>query len=60
MQLFPESEYNWENKDSPKQTKVKFPILKKGKNDRDDWDEIREKLVSRGTDIYNKINESDL
>ena len=27
---------------------------------RDDWDEIREKLVTMGTDIYNKINESNL
>ena len=26
----------------------------------DDWDEIHEKLVAMGTDIYNKINESDL
>lgn len=25
-----------------------------------DWDEIREKLVNMGTDIYNKIKEADL
>ena len=58
MALFPESDYEYN--DSPKQIKVQFPILDKGKNDRDDWDEIREKLVTMGTDIYKKINESDL
>ena len=60
MTLFPESDYVHENKDSSKETKVQFPVLDKGKNDQDDWDEIREKLVAMGTDIYNKINESDL
>ena len=60
MALFPESDYVYEINDSPKQTRVQFRILNKGKNDRDDWDEIREKLVTMGTDIYNKINESNL
>ena len=60
MTLFPESDYDYEHKDTPKEIKVQFPVLDKGKNDQDDWDEIREKLVSRGTDIYNKINQSDL
>lgn len=60
MALFPESDYPYEYNDSPKQIRVQFPVLDKGKNDRDDWDEIREKLVAMGTDIYNKINESDL
>ncbi|MDE0638501.1 MAG: hypothetical protein OXI43_21880 [Candidatus Poribacteria bacterium] len=60
MELFPESDYSYDYNDSPKQIRVQFPVLNKGKNDRDDWDEIREKLVGMGTDIYNKINESDL
>ncbi|RKU16597.1 hypothetical protein C6501_05385 [Candidatus Poribacteria bacterium] len=60
MELFPESDYSYDYNDSPKQIRVQFPVLNKGKNDRDDWDEIREKLVNMGTDIYNKINESDL
>ena len=60
MQLFPKSDYNYEYRISPKEAKVQFPVLDKGKNDRDDWDEIREKLVAMGTDIYNRINESDL
>lgn len=61
MELFPKSDYNnWEYMDPPNETKVIFPILEKGKIDREDWDEIREKLVNMGTDIYNKINESGL
>ena len=60
MELFPISDYTYTNNDSPKQIRVKFPVLNKGKNDRDDWDEIREKLVSMGTKIYNIIDESGL
>ena len=60
MALFPESDYPYEYNDSPKQVRVQFRVLDKGKNDRDDWDEIREALVSLGTYIYDKINESDL
>ena len=59
LELFPESEYDYEYKESPKFASVIFPVLDKGKKDRDDWPEIREKLVSMGTDIYNTINESD-
>ncbi len=60
MGLFPETDYSYDYNDSPKQIRVQFPVLDKGKNDRDDWDEIREKLVNMGTDIYNKIDESGL
>ncbi len=60
LALFPESDYTRERKNSPKETKVKFPVLDKGRNNREDWDEIREALVTMGADIYNKINESDL
>ena len=60
MTLFPESDYPYKYNDSPKQIRVQFPVLDKGKNDRDDWDEIREKLVDMGTDIYKKIDESGL
>ena len=60
MTLFPKAEYTYTYRDSPRETKVQFPVLDKGKNDREDWDEIREKLVALGTDIYNKIDESAL
>ena len=57
MALFSKSDY--ENTDTSTETRVQFPVINKGKNDRDDWDEIREKLVNMGTDIYNKINQSE-
>ena len=60
MALFPESDYLYEYNDSPKQIRVQFSALNKGKNNQNDWDEIRETLVNMGTDIYNKINESNL
>ena len=60
MTLFPESDYDYKYKDTSREIKVQFPVLDKGRNDRDDWDEIREALVSLGTDIYNKIEESGL
>ena len=60
MELFPKSDYSYDYNDSPKQIRVQFPALNKGKDNMEDWDEIREKLVEMGTDIYNKINESGL
>ncbi|RKU39216.1 hypothetical protein C6496_02440 [Candidatus Poribacteria bacterium] len=60
MALFPEPDYDYEYKDTSTLTTVIFRVLDKGKKDQDDWDEIREKLVSMGTDIYNKISESNL
>ena len=60
MHLFPNSEYDYGYREAERSVSVVFPVLDKGKNDRDDWNEIREKLVTMGTDIYNKINESDL
>ncbi len=60
MELFPKPPYNYEYKEADESVSVVFPVLNKGIDDRDDWDEIREKLVARGTAIYNKINESDL
>ncbi len=60
MELFPKPQYNHEYKEADESVSVVFPILNKGIDDRDNWDEIREKLVTKGTDIYNKINESDL
>ena len=58
--LFPEADYHYKYHESPQRAMVRFPVIDKGKNDRDDWNEIRQKLVAMGTDIYNKINESDL
>ena len=60
MKLFPTSEYTYEYREATKAISTVFPVLGKGREDRDDWDEIREKLVAMGTDIYKRINESDL
>lgn len=58
--LFKDSKYECEENDTPKSATLIFRVLDKGKKNRDDWDEIREKLVTMGTDIYNKIEESGL
>ena len=60
MALFPESDYNYKYKDTSLNKTVIFPVLNKGEKNRDYWYEMRKKLVEMGTDIYNKINESDL
>ena len=58
--LFPEADYDYSPRESPQRAGFRFPVINKGKDHPEDWDEIREKLVAIGTDIYNKINESDL
>ena len=61
MKLFSESEgYKCKYKEASQSVSVVFFILDKGKKDLEHYPEIREKLVAIGTDIYNKINESDL
>ena len=60
MTLFPKSDYSYEYREASRAVSAVFSVLDKGKRDREDWDEIREKLVAMGTDIYNKINESNL
>ena len=60
MTLFPKSDYSYEYREASQAVSAVFPVLNKGKRDREDWDEIREKLVGMGTDIYNKIQESNL
>ena len=58
VQLFQELEYDCQPEETPYgYPSILFPILDKGKNDREDWPEIRKKLVNMGTDIYNRINE---
>ena len=58
--LFPEADYNYYPRESDKRAGFGFHVINKGKDHTEDWDEIREKLVAMATDIYNKINESDL
>lgn len=59
MGLFSDQEYNFELSDpSAKLVTAKLPVLEKGKNDREDWDEIREKLVQKGEELFNAIKDS--
>ncbi len=59
LELFPEAEYTYELRESPKFASIIFPVLDKGKKDHDCWPDIREKLTKFGEDVYNKIRESD-
>ena len=58
--LFSEADYDYYPRESAKRAGFEFHVINKGKDHPEDWDEIREKLVNMGTDIYNKIKESDL
>ena len=61
VQLFHDLEYDFQLEESPNgYPSILFPVLEKGKKDRDDWPEIREKLEIMGTDIFNRINESNM
>ena len=58
--LFPETDYDYSPHESPQRSGFRFPVINKGKDHPEDWDEIRKKLVAMGTDIYDKIDESAL
>jgi len=57
--LFPKTKYEYEVRESSKFATITFPVLDKGKKDREHWPEIRENLTKLGADIYSKIKESD-
>ena len=59
-ELFRESNYEYKDKDTKMFATLIFPVLNKGRKDPEHWPEIRQKLVDKGTHIYNEINESDL
>ncbi len=60
MELFPKDKYEYELRESPKFANILFPVLDRGKKDKEQWSEIREKLTKLGAEIYNKIKESDI
>ncbi len=60
LELFPTTEYPHELHDSDKCALVRFSVFDKGIKDRDHWPEIREKLTKLGTDIYNKLSNSEV
>ncbi len=53
IELFPETEYTYELRESPKFANIVFPGLDKGKKDHDHWPEIRENLTTLGEEVYN-------
>ncbi len=55
--LFPKTKYEYEVRESPKFATIEFPVLDKGKKDREHWPEMRKKLTKLGTDIYNIIKD---
>ncbi len=59
IEFFPKNEYEYELHESPKSARIKFPVLDKGKKDRNDWPKIQEELTKLGTDIYNRIKEPE-
>jgi hypothetical protein len=59
IDLFPETQYEYKLGESQKSARVSFRVMDKGMKDRKHWPEIRENLTKLGTDIYNKIKESD-
>ncbi len=60
IELFSGSEYTYELRESPKFANIVFPVLEKGKKDRDAWPEIRARLVQVGEDIYTRLKNSDV
>ncbi len=60
VRLFPKPPCDYHVREARKSVSVIFPVLEKGKEDREDWDEVRDKLGTKGTDIYNKIKDSDV
>jgi len=56
--LFPATDYKYELQESPLFATIVFPVIDKGKKDKEHWPEIHTRLTDLGTDIYRKIDES--
>ena len=61
LKLFPAVRYPHKLHELPgKWLSVRFHVLDKGIKDRDNWPEIQKKLTQLGTEIYNKLKDSDV
>ncbi len=60
MELFPKEEFEYELRESPKFANIVFSVMDKGKKNKEQWPMIREKLTKLGTEIYDRIKESDI
>ncbi len=60
LELFSDQEYKFElSEPNAKYVSAKLPVLNKGRNDVEDWDEIRAALVQKGEELYNIIENSE-
>ena len=57
---FPESEYARIYREARKSVSVEFQGIKGGRRDPELWDKARSELVELGTQIYDRLKESDL
>ena len=59
LNLFPDQAVEFElSAPDAKEVNAKLQVLDKGRNNEEDWDEIREKLVKKGEELYNAIKNS--
>jgi hypothetical protein len=61
--LFPilnEISESLEKRETTKAAQIQIPVIKKGRDDIESWDEIRELLISTGEQIYYKIDETNI
>lgn len=58
--LFPATDYKYELCESSKYAGIRFPVVDKGRKDREHWPEMREKLTAFGSKIYERIKESEV
>ncbi len=59
LNLFPDQAGEFELSDpDAKEINAKLQVLDKGRNNEEDWDEIREKLVKKGEEFFNAIKNS--
>lgn len=56
MELFPESDYDYEYSETENYAIMRFHVFDKGIEERSAWSQIRDRLVSMSTDIYNKLS----
>ena len=56
IELFPESDYDYRVSETENNVIMRFRVLDRGIEDRSAWPQIRDRLVSMGTEIYNRLN----
>lgn len=60
LKVLEDLNYNMTTNETEKTAWINFPVIDKGRDDVEDWDTIRQILIEMGTNIYQKISQSDL